>query len=975
MGWFGIVAMLHVLGLYLFTNGFLLTRMVLTDRSECAVAPIEGAMGGSIANGCWHPKSFEKVVLVVIDALRYDFVVPFQEREGMQTRKHYHDSFRVLYETAERSPGNAVLLPFIADPPTTTLQRLKGLTTGTLPTFIDAGSNFAGTAIDEDNLVEQATRAGKTVVHLGDDTWHALFPGHFDMNLTKAYDSFNVWDLHTVDNGVIEHLGPLLAKENRTRWDVLIGHALGVDHAGHRYGPDHPAMTAKLEQMDAWIRKVMDAIDDMTLLVVMGDHGMDSKGDHGGESDDEIQAALWMYSKKSIFGRRPGHPSTPLVATDRPVAQIDIVPTLALLLGLPIPFNNLGAPIYEAFSETSGSNYRNLAAVARLTAAQIARYMKRYTSARKIEVSKPTEMWELAELLIQDSKKAADFQAIFSAYSAYQIEVLSICRDLWARFNVPSMIAGITILAVALGILLAYASVKDDVTDISPRLVKSSLTGAILGLVLGLFSWTLFTDSLLSLVAFTTSSGIALGSTLALVRLKSRIQIPLPTTWPTWLSVVFTIGLSGSFASNSYTIWEDRNVLFLLGTIATLLFASSLRQDKVADRVTGCYYSALFIGLSRLASFSRLCREEQMPYCLSTYYGSSTSSTSALWHLAVPLTVAIALPGMIIQFYQATHSYHHSAKFWYGFVFRSSLWLSAAYWILNTADDNDWYSISSLTWLQGAKVTIARISLGLSLVVGYTIYTYSAPYLGISTAPLTTTSTDQTTNQPGIFSRDRASRLSVLGYANVHGTRYLPLLTLWSSSLILLQKPLGSGTTALHLLQILSLLESLNATNLAHTPLAPTTLVLLGQLHFFSTGHQASLSSIQWDTAFIPLRSMQMTYSALLIILNTLGAPFLSVLAIPLLALWRAPARKRALMSDVARSAAYAVAVHAVIALATAVWAMHLRRHLMLFRVFCPRFLLAGVTLLGVDGVVVFGSILGVRWSFLSVNEIIDATA
>lgn len=118
-----------------------------------------------------------------------------------------------------------------------------------------------------------------------------------------------------------------------------------------------------------------------------------------------------------------------------------------------------------------------------------------------------------------------------------------------------------------------------------------------------------------------------------------------------------------------------------------------------------------------------------------------------------------------------------------------------------------------------------------------------------------------------------------------------------------------------------------------------------------------------------------MTYSALLIILNTLGAPFLSVLAIPLLALWRAPARKRALMSDVARSAAYAVAVHAVIALATAVWAMHLRRHLMLFRVFCPRFLLAGVTLLGVDGVVVFGSILGVRWSFLSVNEIIDATA
>lgn len=46
-------------------------------------------------------------------------------------------------------PQNAMLMHFIADPPTTTMQRLKALTTGTLPTFIDAGSNFASQAIDE----------------------------------------------------------------------------------------------------------------------------------------------------------------------------------------------------------------------------------------------------------------------------------------------------------------------------------------------------------------------------------------------------------------------------------------------------------------------------------------------------------------------------------------------------------------------------------------------------------------------------------------------------------------------------------------------------------------------------------------------------------------------------------------------------------------------------------------------------------
>ena len=92
----------------------------------------------------------------------------------------------MLYETAVERPENALLLPFIADPPTTTLQRLKGLTTGTLPTLIDAGSNFAGTAIDEDNLIAQLRNASKRVVHLGDDTWHALFPDMFEPDLLKT---------------------------------------------------------------------------------------------------------------------------------------------------------------------------------------------------------------------------------------------------------------------------------------------------------------------------------------------------------------------------------------------------------------------------------------------------------------------------------------------------------------------------------------------------------------------------------------------------------------------------------------------------------------------------------------------------------------------------------------------------------------------------------------------------------------------
>ena len=306
------VRAVQVLGLVFFAKGFLLTRLVLDTKSQCRTLP--DGTPSTVENGCWHPKSFDRAVIIIIDALRYDFTIPTQAADANRPSGLYLDNLPLLYNTARDKPENAFLLPFIADPPTTTLQRLKALTTGTLPVFIDAGSNFAGTAIEEDNLLDQLRHAGKTIVHLGDDTWHALFPGYFDSNQTHAYDSFDTRDLHTVDNGVIEHIMPLLQQGRQKTWDVTFAHFLGVDHAGHRYGPNHHAMADKLAQMNNVLQEIVNEIDDSTLLVVMGDHGMDTKGDHGGESDDEVEAALWFYSKKPHFGRvDPSVPSSSFI--------------------------------------------------------------------------------------------------------------------------------------------------------------------------------------------------------------------------------------------------------------------------------------------------------------------------------------------------------------------------------------------------------------------------------------------------------------------------------------------------------------------------------------------------------------------------------------------------------------------------------------------------------------------------------------
>ncbi|OJJ81894.1 mannose-ethanolamine phosphotransferase GPI13 [Aspergillus glaucus CBS 516.65] len=983
------ILLLHVAGIFFFTKGFLLTRMVLENKSSCDVLPFDESShgpswtGGKSDKGCWHQKSFDKAIVIIIDALRYDFTVPFAPSVESEQAHLFHNNIPVLYETAVNEPEKAFLLPFIADPPTTTLQRLKGLTTGTLPTFVDAGSNFAGTAIDEDNLVAQLRAAGKNLVHLGDDTWHSLFPDYFDANLTRPFDSFNVWDLYTVDNGVTANLFPLLHPDNATKWDVVFGHYLGVDHAGHRYGPDHATMGEKLREMDQVIRNLIEKVDDDTLLVIMGDHGMDSKGDHGGESDDEVEAALWMYSKKGMFGRTSTETALPPKSPrERFVPQIDLVPTLSLLLGMPIPFNNLGSPIEEAFAGTYGNDVKNLAAVNRLTSAQIKRYQHEYAAARGEDHSLSLgslEFWREAEQTFAKGKSDAILRSAYDSYRQYQRGTLEICRGLWANFDVPSMIQGVLILFSGLALLVFYArGLKVNRTELTGSLLTlagagSGLGGAVGGAigVLGIVDMPIIESS-----ALFAAFGSIIGAAWSIF--GSQLSLPLPNSLWGWLSLIFTVSQSIGFASNSYTIWEDEILLFFLSTFGVVAGVSSMRQKATQDRVLGLYHSVLFVLLGRLASFSRLCREEQMPFCRSTYYASATSSTSAPWQLAIPFLVTLIIPAVIKAYYAGSKSYEGTSSLWIGVAFRLGLLITSLFWILEGADDGGWFNVSKET-LKSSRMFLAQFVFAIAFGAGTTAYIYAKPCVSISVSkgsPDPEKPASPSGQQPG------RTTVTILGFGNVYGTRFFFLVVNFGLAVILMQKPMGQGAIALLLWQILSLLEILDTNALATTnvSIGPIVLGLLGSYYYFKTGHQAVLSTIQWETAFIPLSTVKYPWSPLLVILNTFGPQILSAIAVPLTVLWKRPLQVQEpgktdnpslrLLSDVIQAVTTHILYLGTINLATTMWAGHLRRHLMLYRIFSPRFMMGAAVLGVVDVVIAFVGILGVRWCGLSVGEV-----
>lgn len=70
--WIGVFAVLHVLSIFLFIKGFLLTRFELPNISACDTGSDQ--IGRNVS-GCWSDARYDRVVLVVLDALRYDFVV------------------------------------------------------------------------------------------------------------------------------------------------------------------------------------------------------------------------------------------------------------------------------------------------------------------------------------------------------------------------------------------------------------------------------------------------------------------------------------------------------------------------------------------------------------------------------------------------------------------------------------------------------------------------------------------------------------------------------------------------------------------------------------------------------------------------------------------------------------------------------------------------------------------------------------
>jgi phosphatidylinositol glycan class O len=952
---------LQTIGLAFFTRGFLLSRNVLPDLSTCDSQQSQLLLG-SQTESCFHPSPFKKAVILIIDALRFDFTIPIENVNENSPDFYYHNNFNVFYDTFINNPDNSLLLKFIADPPTTTLQRLKGLTTGSLPTFIDAGSNFDGDTVTEDNLLSQLFYNNKSVAFAGDDTWTAMFSPFINPNLSYPYDSLNVWDLHSVDNGVIKNVFPLLEMQNQSKWDVLIGHFLGVDHCGHRYGPDHYAMKDKLEQLNDIIKKVMDKISDDTLLVVFGDHGMDSTGNHGGESDDEIEAALFMYSKKEHFKQlnENNYDISNQGKNYRQVNQIDITPTLAMLLGIPIPFNNLGSPIAEAFLKDE----KSYSFASMLTSSQINNY--------RLNSNELKDDYELNDIYNglfkkwKNSEQTSEQQLLIEENYNYQKLSLQKCKEKWANFDDLNIWTGILLILLSLIVLIVYSKLVPSVVVFQLN-YQCFLASIILILVYTVLcsSFTIIFKPAGLPLSWALILGVALGiangilapimDRYSLVWFILQVKENLIQNGWTYCGILVIFLHSLIFASNSFIIWEDKIVSFGLSSFGFLAFFKSFQNKEKRKRIVGAYHSLMFMILTRLTSLITICREEQGDKCSSTFKMN-------WWSIILLYVSAILLPLIIKTFYKVSYSFQGSASVWISGGLRIVLLLIAILWTLEYVENDDYmnktFEIPFIV-IKTLRVTLGRIILGISLF---------AANFGWHSGPLCVkveleqhevvveNGRNKKTKQPKLEMKKTAK---IIGYGNVYGSSYFLFFINILCSILVVSKPLGGISLFFLVNQLLTLFELVDILNIRTNLISVVVMMLLGYLHFFTTGHQATLQSIQWETGFMFTETIVFPVTHLAILLNTLGPFVLVAIAIPLLTLWKiTPTNKPiALSSKIVENAMTMLIYQTSLTLVTLIMTNNFRRHLMVWKIFAPRFMLNAIILFLMNVILTFVSV------------------
>ena len=421
---------------------------------------------------------------------------------------------------------------------------------------------------------------------------------------------------------------------------------------------------------------------------------MTETGDHGGDTSDEIHAALFLYSPNPIFPLViPPNLEAPLISDS--VSQKNIVPTLSLLLGLPIPYSNLGSIIPDLFlnQQTHLSSLSFLSRALLANCLQVWRCLKHYSL-----LSSDIPHHEMTSFRL----KIETIISLYQSSNFYEVDHLhefietctdflqhseSLCRSIWARFRIERMSFGICLLIfvslIQYYICINISNHKDiNLTDniflfatISYIVLMILLISADLSFILKVFLASSCLICLPYLISrITASRSFILNS----LRRSVNFLFLIP--------FVFSIISPLSLFSNSFVIREDSRIGYMLQTYNCILLARSVSLWYIRSKSNKSpMFPSLFgpcslLALMMLARIFHVCRVEQLP-CDSSIFSLPLLSLAEKFFITAVSRMMLSIILLITPVVLLTRKFHIPPYSGYYFCLSSLYILIILHWL------------------------------------------------------------------------------------------------------------------------------------------------------------------------------------------------------------------------------------------------------------------------------------------------------
>lgn len=329
-----IVLFVHCLvAIFIVSHSLLKRRILVDEKSNSENVPVGNLFSYDEKYTGWLPAVNEKVVLVVIDALRNDFA--FKEESKLEIVHNEADFFKSIFLSNYNLSASSWHCIW-------NLSHLPGIVLQ-----LQCGSQIWA-------------KYPATSAFFGDNTWTELFPVILAAeDVSKGFHSFNMFDLNFVDDSVYECIDKFLNEGKMHSKNFLALHLLGLDHAGHTFDAKHESIQGKLAEYNTFIRRITNEMPQNASLFIFGDHGMTESGDHGGESWNELATCICHWRKGwesqdeqkisefQVLFERVEQIRRKYSQYAAGINQVDFAATLCIIMGLPIPFENIGSLIPE----------------------------------------------------------------------------------------------------------------------------------------------------------------------------------------------------------------------------------------------------------------------------------------------------------------------------------------------------------------------------------------------------------------------------------------------------------------------------------------------------------------------------------------------------------------------------------------------------------------------------------------------------